>query len=128
MLGLLFSPVLIRSKKISAKGKAMLISSLAALLITAYLNFSYGGVIFRYTADMTVLSAFVSAAVICEICLIIQRDYDARFSCIAKKSVCTLTGATVVVSTLASLMINGNLVSFYPAVHTAIRDFFVFWN
>ncbi len=128
MLGLLFCPMLIRSKKISAKGKAMLLSSLAALLITAYLNFSYGGVIFRYTADMTVLAAFVSAAVICEICLIIQRDYDARFSCIAKKSVCTLTGATVVVSTLASLIINGNLVSFYPAVHTAIRDFFVFWN
>ena len=128
MLGLIFSPVLIKSKKISARGKIMLLSSLAALLITAYLNFSFGGVIFRYTADMTVLAAFVSAAVICEICLMIQKDYDARFSCIAKKSVCTLTGATVVISTFASFMINGNFVSFYPAVHTTIRDFFVFWN
>lgn len=128
MLGILFSPVLIKSKKISARGKIMLLSSLAALLITAYLNFSYGGVIFRYTADLTVLAAFVSAAVICEICLIIQRDYDTRISRIAKKSVFALTGATAALSSLAALMINGNFVSFYPAVHTAIRDFFVFWN
>ena len=128
MLGLIFSPVLIKSKKISARGKIMLLSSLAALLITAYLNFSFGGVIFRYTADLTVLAAFVSAAVICEICLIIQRDYDAHVSCIAKKSVFALTGVTAVISSLASVMLNGNLVSFYPAVHTAIRDFFVFWN
>jgi hypothetical protein len=128
MLALFFSPVLIKGKKISARGKIMLVSSLAALLITAYLNFSYGGVIFRYTADLTVFAAFVSAAVICEICLIIQKDYDARISRIAKKSVFALTGLTAVVSSFAALMINGNFVAFCPAVHTAIRDFFVFWN
>ncbi len=128
MLSLLLSPVLFKSKKISGRGKTMLAFSLASLFITAYLNFSYGGVIFRYTADIAALAAFVSAAVISEICLILQNDYDARVSCAAKKCVCGLTGATAAVSSLASVMVNGNLVSFAPSVHTAIRDFFVFWN
>ncbi|MBR3819405.1 MAG: hypothetical protein IKJ41_09705 [Clostridia bacterium] len=128
MLSLLLSVVLFKSKKISRSGKIMLASSLIALFVTAYLNFCYGGVIFRYTADLTVLAAFTAAAVISEICLILQRNYHAYVSCAAKKSVCGLTASTAAVSVLASVMLNGNLVSFYPAVHTAIRDFFVFWN
>lgn len=128
MLSLLLSPVLFKSRKISGRGKTMLAFSLVSLFVTAYLNFSYGGVIFRYTADISVLAAFVSAAVISEIILILQRDYDSKVSYAAKKSVCALTGATAVISLLSSVMLNGNLVSFHPAVHTAIRDFFVFWN
>ena len=106
----------------------MLASSLAAMFATAYLNFCYGGVIFRYTADLTVLAAFTAAAVISEICLVLQRDYHGYVSCAAKKGVCGLTASTAAVTVLASVMLNGNLASFYPAVHTAIRDFFVFWN
>ena len=125
---LLLSPIILKRRKISVGGKTMLVSSLLALLITAYINFSYGGVIFRYTADLTVLAAFTAAAVISEICLILQRDYHDYVSCAAKKGACVLTASTAVISSLAAVMINGNLVSFYPAVHTAIRDFFVFWN
>ncbi len=128
MLSLLLSPVLFKSRKISGRGKIMLASSLFAIVLTAYLNFCYGGVIFRYTADLTVIAAFTAAAVISEICLILQRDYHDYVSRYAKKSVCALTVSTAAVSFFASVMINPNLVSFYPAVHTAIRDFFVFWN
>lgn len=128
MLSLLLSPVLFRSKKVSGAGKIMLASSLLALFITAYLNFCYGGVIFRYTADLTVVAAFISAAVISEICLILQRDYHDYVSRTAKKGVCVLTASTAAICSLAAVMVNGNLVSFYPEVHTAIRDFFVFWN
>ncbi len=128
MLLLLLSPVLIKSKKVSLGGKIMLVSSLLAIVLTAYLNFSYGGVIFRYTSDLTVMAAFVSAAVISEICLILQKDYHGYVSRTAKKGVCALTASTAVISFLAAVMVNGNLVSFYPAVHTSIRDFFVFWN
>ena len=128
MLSLLLSPVLFKSKKISRGGKIMLASSLIALFVTAYLNFCYGGVIFRYTADLAVLAAFTAAAVISEICLILQRDYHGYVSRTVKKGVCAITVSTAAVSILAAVMINGNLVSFYPGVHTAIRDFFVFWN
>ncbi len=128
MISLLLSPVLFRSKKISLGGKTMLAASLAALIITAYLNFSYGGVIFRYTADLTVLAAFTAAAVISEICLILQRDYHDYVSRTAKKAVCILTASTAAVVSFVSVMHNGNFVSFYPDVHMAIRDFFVFWN
>ncbi len=128
MLSLLLSPVLFKSKKLSGKGKALLASSLFAMLLTAYMNFSYGGVIFRYTADITVLAAFISAAVISELCLILQRDYHDYVSRFAKKCVCGVTTATAAISFFAAVMINGNLVSFHPAIYTAIRDFFVFWN
>ncbi len=128
MLSLLLSFAFFKSKKITGAGKALLASSLLAIILTAYINFSYGGVIFRYTADLTVFAAFVSAVIISEICLILQKDYHDYVSRFAKKCVCGLTAATSAVSFFAAVMLNGNLVSFYPAVHTAIRDFFVFWN
>ncbi len=128
MLSLLLSPVIFKSKKIPSCGKIMLASSLVAILVTAYLNFCYGGVIFRYTADLTVVAAFVSAAIISEICLILQRDYHDYVSRAVKKGACALTFSTAAVSSLAAVMVNGNLVSFYPDVHMAIRDFFVFWS
>ncbi len=128
MLFLLLSPAIFKSKKISGEGKTILAAVLAALFATAYLDFCYGGVIFRYTSDITVLAAFTSAAVISELCLILQRDYDGYVSCFAKKCVCGAVGATAIISFFSSVMINGNLASFHPAVHTAIRDFFVFWN
>lgn len=128
MLSLFLSPVIFKSKKISACGKTMLASSLIAIFATAYLNFCYGGVIFRYTADLTVVAAFVSAVIISEICLVLQRDYHDYVSRAAKKGVCALTALTAAVCSFAAVMINGNLVSFYPDVHMAIRDFFVFWS
>lgn len=128
MLVLLLAPVLFKSKKISHNGKTMLAASLFAVILTAYLNFCYGGVIFRYTADLTVLCAFVSAIIISEICLIFQRDYHDYVSRAVKKVICFITASTAAVSALASVMINVNLVPFSPEVHMAIRDLFVFWN
>lgn len=128
MLSILLSPVIFKTKKISIGGKTMLASSLVAILATAYLNFCYGGVIFRYTADLTVVAAFVSAAVIFEICLILQRDYHGYVSRAVKKGVCFLTASTAVICSFAAVMVNKNLVSFNPEIHMAIRDFFVFWN
>ena len=128
MLSLLLSPVIFKSRRISVGGKTMLAASLAAILATAYLNFCYGGVIFRYTADLTVVAAFVSAAIISEICLILQRDYHDYVSRSAKKGVCALTASTAAVCSLAAVMVNLNMVPFSPDIHMAIRDFFVFWN
>lgn len=128
MLAILLSPVLFKTKKTTVCGKIMLAFSLIAILATAYLDFCYGGVIFRYTADLTVAAAFVSAAIISEICLIIQRDYQDRVSRAAKKCACALTASTVVICSLAAVMVNKNLVQFNPEIHMAIRDFFVFWN
>ena len=128
MLAILLSPVIFKTKKISIGGKTMLASSLVAILATAYLNFCYGGVIFRYTADLTVVAAFISATVISEICLVLQRDYHGYVSRAVKKGVCVLTASTAGICSFAAVMVNKNLVSFNPEIHMAIRDFFVFWN
>ena len=106
----------------------MLASSLVSIFITAYLNFCYGGVIFRYTADLTVTAAFVSAVVISEICIILLKDCHGYVFRAAQRGVYALTASTAVVCSSAAVMVNGNLVSFYPDIHMAIRDFFVFWS
>lgn len=128
MLSLFLSPVLFKSTKISQNGKAMLAVSLASLVITAFLNFCFGGVIFRYTSDISLIAAFLSAVVMLEICSLFQEDYPAVAAKTVKKGVTALTAATVGISSLASIMLNGNLVGYSPYIYTAIRDFFVFWN
>ncbi len=128
MLSLLLSPVLFKSKQITRNGKTLLTVSLAAFVITAFFNFCMGGVIFRYTADITLLAAFVSAVILLEICRLAEKNYAADISRIVKKSVILLTLSTVLISLFASLMLNGNLAVYDPDIYIAIKEFFVFWN
>ena len=128
MLSLLFSPVIFRSRKVARNGKILLSVSLVSFVITAFLDFCMGGVIFRYTADITLPAALVSAVILLEICRLVQENHADNVSRIAKKSVVMLTASTVLISLSASLMLNGNLAVYDPDIYLAIKEFFVFWN
>lgn len=128
MLSLLLSPVLLKSKKVSASGKALLSAALASLAATALLDFCLGGVIFRYTADISLVAAFVSAAVILEICFIIQRDHDAVISCHAKKITLASVVLTALICVAVCLSISDDLISYDPDYYCAFKDIFAFWN
>lgn len=128
MLSLLLSPVIFKSRQITRNGKALLAAALGSFVITAFADFCMGGVIFRYTADITLLAAFVSAVILLEICALVQKNHTAEVSGIAEKSVAVLTGSNVLVSSLASIMLNGNLAVYDPDIYIAIKEFFVFWN
>lgn len=128
MLSLLLAPVLYKSKKISKNGKALLTVSLLALVITAFADFCLGGVIFRYTADISLPAAMISAVILLEAVSIWQKERSAGAVKLAKKCVLALVGVTICISLSASLMINGNLTAYSPDFYISARDFFVFWS
>ncbi len=128
MLSLLLSPVLFKNKEISKNGKALLAVSLVSFVATAFFDFCMGGVIFRYTSDISLLAAFVSAVILLELTLILQENHSAAVSKFAKKAVLILTAVTVCTAFFTSITINGNLVEYAPDIHIAMRDFFVFWS
>ncbi len=128
MLSLFLVPALLKNKKLSAGGKAMLSVCVLSLFITAFLNFCMGGVIFRYTADISVLAAFISAVIIGELCGGACENHGEVLAAAYKKTAFAASALTVFISLLASLMINGNLVTYTPDFYVSLKDFFVFWN
>lgn len=128
MLSLLLAPILYKSKKISKNGKILLSVSLLSLVVTAFLDFCLGGVIFRYTADISLPAALISAVILLEAVSIWQSERSASAVKLAKKCVLALVGVTICISLSASLMINGNLTAYSPDFYVAARDFFVFWS
>lgn len=128
MLSLLLSPCIFKSKNISRNGKIMLGVSLISFAVTAFADMCMGGVIFRYTADILLFAAFVSAAILLETVGIAGEKYGAAFAHKVKKGICLLAAATVLISGAVTLSINGNLAEYSPDLHLAFRDFFVFWS
>ncbi len=128
MLSLLLSPCIFKSKTTSRNGKIMLGVTLLSFAVTAFADMCMGGVIFRYTADLTLFAAFVSAAVLFESCSLAREKYGADFACTARKAAVMLVAATVAVTGAVAVSINGNLSSYSPDLHLALRDFFVFWS
>ncbi len=127
-LALLLSPVILKSRQVTRSGKVLLVTALSSFVITAFLDFCMGGVIFRYTADITLLAGFVSAVILLEICRTVQENYAPEVSRTVKKFAVLLTAVTVIISVFASLMLNGNLAFYDPDIYLAIKEFFVFWN
>ncbi len=128
MLSLLLCPVLFKSKRVGKNGKILLAVSLFSLVLTAFLNFCLGGVIFRYTADISLPAALLSAVILLETVLIWQKEHSVKAVRLAKKCTLALVGITACISLSASFMINGNLTAYSPDFYIAARDFFVFWS
>lgn len=128
MLALLLSPVLLKSKNITKNGKVMLSVALIGFVLTAFLDFCLGGVIFRYTADISLFAALVSAAILLEICLLLQKHCQENVARTAKKSVMVLTAVTACISLAVAISHNGNFVEYDPDIYLAIKNFFVFWS
>lgn len=128
ILSLFLSPVLFRSGKISRNSKILLAASLISFVVTAFADLCMGGVIFRYTSDILLFAAFVSAVILLEFCNLMHEKYGDAFASAVKKGITALVAATVAVSLAVSVSINGNLVAYDPDIHIAIRDFFVFWS
>ncbi|MBQ7122352.1 MAG: hypothetical protein IJO03_08850 [Clostridia bacterium] len=127
-LSLFLSPVLFKSDKISKHGKILLAVSLAALPLTAFADFCLGGVIFRYTSDIMLFAAFLSAVILLGFCALMREKYGEGFAHTARKCITALVAVTAVISAAASLSLNGNLAAYSPDVYMAIKDFFVFWS
>lgn len=124
-LFLLLSGFIFKSKKTSKESKILLSSGIIAMFITAFANFCLGGVIFRYTSDISLAAALLSAVVILEICTYIQNNNSAEVSRGIKICVLAVTAVTVCISLASCIQLNGNIRVYSPDIYEGLKNFFI---
>lgn len=127
-LSLLLRVFIFKSKKASKEGKILLASGIVSMIATAFANFCLGGVIFRYTADISLAAALLSAVILIEICTYVQKNSDEAITRAVKCGAVVLTVVTVCISLASCLQLNGNLRSYSPEVYEGLKNLFVFWS
>lgn len=128
MFALLFSVFIFKNSKASKEGKALLASGIISLFVTAFANFCLGGVIFRYTSDISLVAAFLSAVILMEICTDTQQSESKKVSGAVKGATVVLSAVTSVISLASCVQLNGNLVAYDPDIYNALKNFFVIWS
>ena len=124
-LALLLSIFVFRSKTAPKEGKALLASGIIAMFLTAFMNLCLGGVIFRYTSDIALSAALISAVILMEICTLVQENESKKISSAIKGVAAALTAVTVVVSLASCIQLNGNLVAYSPEIYDTLKNLFV---
>lgn len=128
MLVLLLSPVVFKKKSVSRNKKLLFGAALLSLPLTAFLNFCLGGVIFRYTADLSLLAAFLAGATALEAADSVLEGFGVKGYKLFRNALFVLGIANIAVAAGMALMESGNLVSASPVLQEQIKDIFVFSN
>lgn len=128
MLPLFMSVFILRSKKTDSKEKALLTAGITAMFVTAFLNFCLGGVIFRYTTDISLTAALLSAVILLEGCTRLQKNTAANLSRAAKEITTAIAAVTSVVVLSVCVQQEGNLVGYSPEIYETLKNFFVIWS
>ena len=128
MLMLLLSPVVFKKKSIGTNKKILFGAALFSLPLTAFLNFCLGGVIFRYTADLSLLAAFLAGAIALETADSVLEHFGVKGYKVFRNTLFVLGIANAAVAAGMALMESGNLVSASPVLQEQIKEIFVFWN
>ncbi len=128
MLSLFAFPVFFRKKDIGINRKILFATALAMLPITAFLDFCLGGVIFRYTADFSLVAAFLASVTVLEAADGILGRFGKDGYLLFRKGLFALGGVNLATAIGAALMTHGNLVSPAPFYFEMIKNAFVFWN
>ena len=112
-------------KKQSVGRKAILASALVGMLVVAWFNFCLGGVIFRYTCDLTVVGALASLAVAFSLC---ENTSGEGETIAIKRGVNIAFAALVTVSLFVCITLafstNANLTDYPEAVYKGFRALF----
>ena len=125
MWTLLGSIFVFADKKQSIGRKTTLAAALVGMLVVAWFNFCLGGVIFRYTCDLTVTGSLASLAIAFALSdsasadgnnLALKRGVNIALVC--------LTVATLFVSITLAFSINVNLTDYPEAVYKGFRALF----
>ncbi len=124
---LLLSPLAFRSKSFSCKKKILLSVAIVSLFVTAFADFCLGGVIFRYTADISLLAAFLSVIIAMEAGEFVWDKHGEGAAKMVKHAVAVLGGLTVLVAMGSTLIRHTNTLYYSPVLFDKLKDFFVFW-
>lgn len=128
MLSLLLFPIFLKKKTIGKNRKIIFAAALIAIPVTAFINCCLGGIIFRYTSDISVVAAFLAAVIMLETAETALQKFGKDGYAVFKKAAYCLGGANAATAMGAMLAESGNFVSASPVVFEYIRDIFVFWN
>lgn len=128
MLSLLLFPIVLKKKTIGKNRKIIFAAALIAIPVTAFINCCLGGIIFRYTSDISVVAAFLAAVIMLETAETALQKFGKDGYAVFKKAAYCLGSANAATAMGAMLAESGNFVSASPVVFEYIRDIFVFWN
>lgn len=123
MWSLFGSAFVLANKKRQLAHKVALASLIVGAVAVAWFDFCLGGVIFRYTCDLTLLLSFASLAVIFSI----SEDGAEQGSTRAVNiSLSMLLIFSLLVSVSLSMSLNNNLTAYSPEAYAAFKDLFIF--
>ncbi len=109
------------SKKSRREDKILLGSLLVGLLAVAFFDFCLGGVIFRYTCDLTLLAAFAAMALLFSL-----GKYMVAEDGTVRRGLCFGVTGFLLISVLFCLSLgaslNANLTGYSPSLYVALRD------
>lgn len=123
MWSLFGSAFVLANKKRQLAHKVALASLVVGAVAVAWFDFCLGGVIFRYTCDLTLLLSFASLAVIFSI----SEDGTEQGSARAVNiSLSMLLVFSLLVSVSLSMSLNNNLTAYSPEAYVAFKELFIF--
>ena len=101
----------------------------AGLFVCAFADFCLGGVIFRYTGDISFAGAFIAAVILFELIHNFETRNGRLIRFIRPCAKLLITAgciASVVIASLEALTVDGNLSAFRPDVFEVLKRFFCF--
>ena len=117
-------------KKKSGYELSAVLCGVTGLFVCAFIDFCLGGVIFRYTGDISFAGAFLAAVIVFEVIHNFE-NYNNRLIKTLRPFVKLLVAAgcaaSVVIATLEALTVDGNLSAFRPEVFEILKRIFCFW-
>lgn len=122
MLGLILALPFALDKKKTTFAKSLVLSLISGFFIISFVNFCLGGVIFRYTSDMTLLAAVVSILLMFSFNENMTEANGTAKACRITEKMLMLVSIFVCFSVLVS--INGNLAGYDARVFVWLAEFF----
>ena len=123
MWSLFGSAFVLANKKRSLAHKVALASLVVGAVAVAWFDFCLGGVIFRYTCDLTLLLSFASLAVIFSIS---ENGTEHGSAGAVNISLSMLLILSLLVSVSLSMSLNNNLTAYSPEAYVAFKELFIF--
>ncbi len=133
---LLLSPAVIFHPRFRKSLRVMSGCAFLGLIVTALLDFCLGGVIYRYTSDLTLTASLVSAVMLITLCGVLREKYDEKSSksgkyLIAYYVCCACVCVFMVISVAVCIRIclingNGNVVKYDEEISAAVEKILPF--
>jgi hypothetical protein len=111
------------NKKRQLAHKVALASLIVGAVAVAWFDFCLGGVIFRYTCDLTLLLSFASLAIVFSIS---EDGADHDGTRAVNISLSMLLVLSLLVSLSLSMSLNNNLTAYSPEAYVAFKELFIF--